>query len=465
MALSKDAYTALTRFGLGISPNDISSVEKNPKRWLQSQLKQGADYPETFLALPATSDIYATIQGKRKNVQAARKVKNEDTQKELRKNLKRSARDFLEDDIEERILHAATTSTPYIERLCLFWSNHFSVSARKKSVLPIACAFEREAIRPHVLKKFLDMLIASSQHPAMLLYLDNVRSYGPNSQLGISTGRGLNENLAREILELHTLGVEGGYDQNDVIGLAKIITGWSVYSENERHPGQFVFRRHAHEPGTHILLGKRYSEDTDNGVTQGIAALKSIARHNSTAFFISQKLVRHFTSDTPEKTNINRLANAFRSSSGDLLYISKKILDLKDAWSKENLKLKTPYELVIAALRLSNLNSAKLLKNQDALKKRVSQWLKLLEHAPFTAASPEGFPDIAEAWSGPEATIRRVEWAESASQFLSPAIPMEQLMAILGKNVSEKTKHAVLSASDNQEAFGIYLASPDFQWR
>ncbi len=187
----------------------------------------------------------------------------------------------------------------FVERLVVFWSNHFCISANKGGLARMwAGSFEREAIRPHVLGRFGDMLKAVEQHPAMLFFLDNQQSLGPESRAGVNRKRGLNENLAREILELHTLGVGGGYSQDDVTSLARIITGWTFAGRQGQlgAPGSFVFNANAHQPGAQRLLGKIYE---NNGVAQGEAALADIARHPSTAKFIATKFARHFVADDP----------------------------------------------------------------------------------------------------------------------------------------------------------------------
>ena len=191
---------------------------------------------------------------------------------------------------EAKARFSGTVHVPHIgfgERLAMFWANHFAISAAKgPHVRVIAGAFEREAIRPHVFGRFADMLLAVETHPAMLFFLDNQQSFGPNSVAGQNRKRGLNENLAREILELHTLGVNGGYTQDDVTSLARIITGWTVVGREGRlgPPGTFVFFANAHEPGDQRLLGKTY---VDAGFEQGRAALIDLARHPATATHVA----------------------------------------------------------------------------------------------------------------------------------------------------------------------------------
>ena len=232
-----------------------------------------------------------------------------------------------------RFQHATLAEVGFVERLVAFWSNHFCISANKGEPARIwAGAFEREAIRPHVLGRFADMLRAVEQHPAMLFFLDNQQSLGPNSRAGINRKRGLNENLAREIMELHTLGVGGGYTQADVTSLARIITGWTFAGPQGlmAPPGSFAFNANAHEPGAQTLLGKTYE---DNGLAQGEAALNDLARHPSTAKFIATKLARHFVADDPPLRLVERLADTFRKTDGDLAAVSRALVDADEAWS------------------------------------------------------------------------------------------------------------------------------------
>lgn len=214
----------------------------------------------------------------------------------------------------------------------MFWSNHFCIGATKSNMSRImAGAYEREAIRPHIFGRFEDMLIAAESHPAMLDFLDNRQSVGPNSPAGRRRGRGLNENLAREILELHTLGVSGGYAQADVTNLARIITGWTVVGREGvlGFPGSFAFNAGLHEPGVTPLLGRRYDQP---GKAQGIAALTDLARHPATARFIAMKLARHFVTDVPPHALIDKLALTFRQSGGDLPSVYRALIEDDAAW-------------------------------------------------------------------------------------------------------------------------------------
>ena len=245
-----------------------------------------------------------------------------------------------------RLQRAIMADCGFVERLVVFWSNHFCISASKGGLARMwAGSFEREAIRPHVLGRFGDMLKAVEQHPAMLFFLDNQQSLGPDSRAGINRKRGLNENLAREIMELHTLGVDGGYSQDDVTSLARIITGWTYAGRQGQlgTPGSFVFNANAHQPGAQRLLGKIYE---NNGVAQGEAALADIARHPSTAKFIATKFARHFVADDPPPALVARLQEVFRKSDGDLKALATALLDSDEAWA-------APHDQAAQPLRIS----------------------------------------------------------------------------------------------------------------
>src|SRR4051794_20497780 len=246
-----------------------------------------------------------------------------------------------------RLQRAVLADCGFTERLVAFWSNHFCISATKGELARMwAGAFEREAIRPHVLGRFADMLKAVEQHPAMLFFLDNQQSLGPDSRAGINRQRGLNENLAREIMELHTLGVNGGYTQDDVTSLARIITGWTFAGRQGQLgvPGSFAFNVNAHQPGPQMLLGRTYEP---TGLAQGEAALADIARHPSTANFIATKFVRHFVADEPPPALVARLRDVFIKTDGDLKALATALVDSDEAWKAPLTKMRSPYDFLV----------------------------------------------------------------------------------------------------------------------
>jgi uncharacterized protein (DUF1800 family) len=254
-------------------------------------------------------------------------------------------------EAQARLERACSAPIGFVERLTAFWSNHFCVSVAKSDVCRAAAgAFEREAIRPHVLGRFADMLRAVEQHPAMLNFLDNAQSVGPNSIAGHYSRAGLNENLAREILELHTMGVGSGYSQTDVTQLAYILTGWTFVGRDGKlgEPGAFAFNPNAHEPLAATVRGRLYVED---GVAQGEAALADLAREPATAEHIATKFARHFVTDAPDPDLVARLANTFRDSDGDLAALARALVVDDAAWRSPASKVRNPWELTVAAYR------------------------------------------------------------------------------------------------------------------
>lgn len=357
-----------------------------------------------------------------------------------------------------RFQRATLAENGFVERLVAFWSNHFCISASKgPAVRVLAGAFEREAIRPHVLGRFSDMLLAVEQHPAMLLFLDNQQSLGPGSRAGINRKRGLNENLAREILELHTLGVGGGYAQQDVTSLARIITGWTFAGPDGRlgDPGSFAFNVNAHEPGPHTVLGKSYP---GAGLSQGQAALKDLARHPSTTKFIATKLVRHFVADDPPPALVARLAQRFIKTDGDLKALALELVDADAAWKAPLAKIRTPYDAVIAAGRM--------LARVPEQPVRYLGNLNLLGQPLWSPAGPNGFADTNDVWASPEGMKLRLDLAAQLGAQVADAFePRELIEVIAGDAASKETRETIERAESRQQAMALLLMSPEFQRR
>ncbi len=396
-----DAFIAANRFGLGARPGELADIARDPRGWIASQISTSPSIPDALADMPPSHETLVMIHEAR--VQGP---------KQLRKIARRKFRRIMIGEIIARTLAMVQSEHSFRERLVLFWSNHFTVSATRFSVGPMAGAYEREAIRPHIFGRFEDMLLAVAHHPVMLAYLDNARSIGPNSKIGIRSRRGINENLAREILELHTLGVNGGYTQNDVTEFARILTGWAHGGIRNRRSirflgpihGNFEFRHRAHEPGPKTLLGERYAENCEK---EGIKALKDLARHPATARFIATKLARHFIADDPPGDAIATLARVFRDSDGNLSEVSRELIGLDKVWTTPLPKIKTPYELIVSTLRAVDF--------QNFPARGLAGSLRQLGHFPFRAPSPAGWPDRAQGWISPESLIRRIEWVRAAA--------------------------------------------------
>ncbi|UQR64784.1 DUF1800 family protein [Bradyrhizobium sp. C-145] len=357
-----------------------------------------------------------------------------------------------------RLQRATLAECGFTERLVVFWSNHFCISASKGELARIwAGAFEREAIRPHVLGRFADMLRAAEQHPAMLFFLDNQQSLGPDSRAGQNRKRGLNENLAREIMELHTLGVGGGYTQDDVTSLARIITGWTFAGRQGQlgAPGSFVFNVNAHQPGSQILLGKTYAQA---GLAQGEAALADIARHASTANFIATKLVRHFVADDPPPALVARLRDIFVKTDGDLKALAMALVDSDEAWKAPLTKMRSPYDFLVA--------SGRLLARVPEDPGTYLNNLNLLGQPLWSPAGPNGFPDTSAAWGAPEGMKLRLDIAAQMGARLGNNIdPLDLLEFAAADAASIETRRTIERAESRQQALALLLMSPEMQRR
>ena len=357
-----------------------------------------------------------------------------------------------------RLQRAVMADCGFTERLVVFWSNHFCISANKGGPVRMwAGSFEREAIRPYVLGRFGDMLRAVEQHPAMLFFLDNQQSLGPDSRAGKNRNRGLNENLAREILELHTLGVGGGYTQEDVTALANVITGWTYAGRLGQlgAPGSFVFNANAHQPGAQRVMGKIYDAP---GVAQGEAVLADIARHPSTAKFIAGKFARHFVADDPPPALVARLADVFTRTDGDLKALATALVDSDDAWKAPLAKMRSPYEFLVA--------SGRLLAQIPNDPGRYLGGLNVLGQPLWAPAGPNGFPDGNAAWAAPEGIKLRLDIsAQIASRLADGVDPRDLLELVAADAASSETRRTIERAESRQQALALLLMSPEFQRR
>jgi uncharacterized protein (DUF1800 family) len=358
-------------------------------------------------------------------------------------------------EAKARLDAALAADIGFVERLAWFWSNHFCVSADKAQVRPIAGAFEREAIRAHVLGRFGDMLLAVESHPAMLMYLDNARSIGPNSRTGQNRRRGLNENLAREILELHTLGVRSVYTQDDVTNFAKVITGWSIVPprQDPERGGEFAFNPRMHEPGPQTIIGRRYE---DAGVEQGRRVLADLARHPATAKHIAQKFARHFIADDPSPALVDRLSKRFLATGGDLKELARTLIASDDAWSAQRARIKRPAEWIVGSLRAIGAKPADV--------RPVVQAQNLLGEPLWRPPAPNGFADDNATWL--DGLSQRLDLANQwARRNAGDADPMAVFTETLAPLASEETRRTISRAESRPQALALLLMSPEFQRR
>jgi uncharacterized protein (DUF1800 family) len=422
---------ALVRFGLGRRGSE--QLPPDPGTWLIAQLRE----PDATRLPDPPSSVSGLL------------ALREDRQNRPPPGQSRS-RALFRRDATAQLANALTTTAPFRERLVWFWTNHFTISLRRGQCAALAGAFVEEAIRPHVTGRFADMLLAVMRHPAMLFYLDNAGSVGPDSQAGQRSHRGLNENLARECLELHTVSPAAAYTQADVTNLALLLTGWSI--DLSADPPGFRFRPFAHQPGEQLVMGQHFGP----GEEGGIAALRFLAAHPATHRFLASKLVRHFVADDPPEDAVQHITSVLRDSGGELGAAAAALTGLDAAWQPQT-KLRTPLDYVIASLRA--------LETPAPDQPELIGALASLGQPMWTAPQPNGWPDRAIDWAGPEALVRRVDWAYAIAGRLGPAEASTVAEATLGPLLQPATAAAMRRAGSRRDALTLLLTSPEFQKR
>lgn len=442
---------ARNRFGLGPRLGEPATLG-DPRGWLSAQLHPAAGRLDGGPSLADVSTALATLR-------RAQQARDEASLAAARRTIQRVATTEQDLLLDTRV----TTTTPFVERLVAFWSNHLCVSTAKGQAAPFTGHYERTVIRPHVLGRFHDMVLASARHPAMLLYLDNAQSIGPGSLAGRrsargSNARGLNENYARELLELHTVGVDGGYAQDDVIALARILTGWTITgagpgAERDAEIG-FVFRAVVHEPGSKTVMGRRYS---DAGVREGEAVIRDLCAHPSTARFVATKLVRHFVADDPPAAAVDRIASVFRSTDGDLRAVALALVALDAAWDPSTPKFRTPLDWLTAAYRA--LGTPEAPGQAGAILRQLGQPV-------WGPAAPKGYGDTRSEWADPDALMNRAEAARTLTQRLRNAPEPGTLLTMV--DVADGDPLRVVVADGRvaaNERLALAIGGPAFQWR
>jgi uncharacterized protein (DUF1800 family) len=451
--MSLKAAIAVHRFGLGARPGEIESVSSDPKNWLIAQIGEAAEQPlrPDGSAFP---DSGALVRQEREMIleRGALKAAGAEAQKLLSgRRLK-----IFSDEMAGRFKLGFTTTRPFAEHLVWFWTNHFTVSVTAGRTFNFAGAFEREAIRPHIAGRFEDMLLAVAQHPAMLIYLNNNASIGPDSPAGRHTGKGRNENLGRELMELYSLGVDGDYTQADVTALANILTGWSVYPDA---PTGFRFFPNRHQPGAQSLRGKSYSADFGGG----IQALRDLAHDPHTARHIATKFATYFIADEPSPSSVTRLEVVFNKTGGDLKALATAAIEDEAAWQSSRAKMRSPVEYVTAAYRLLDLPQNEMGGQQI---RAAMQGARAMGEFPFTAPSPKGWPLTSDAWSGPDAVLNRIEWAKALAGRMGAGVDAVGLADMgLGPLVTSTTKTLMARAESQNDALALLMSSPEFQRR
>jgi uncharacterized protein (DUF1800 family) len=455
------AAIAATRFGLGAKAGEIDAARADPKGWLLAQIRRGgADQPLSGEPSSASRLLEFRQLQQQRRVARQQAGRSDAAALDPVKVATRMIRDDAGTDFMARAQLAATTDAAFRERWTLFWCNHFTVSATKLQTATLVGPFEAEAIRPHVFGRFEDLLVAASSHPAMLLYLDQAQSVGPDTLAAsfLSKGgkkAGLNENLAREILELHTVGVDAGYSQADVTEFARAMTGWSIGGLEEPDAGRFRFRSAAHQPGARTVMGRRYAEA---GVAQARAVMTDLAASPHTARQVATKLARHFVADDPPSDLVDRLQQAYVGTGGDLAELAKALVLAPEAWSPDAQKFKTPYEFLVSSWRATGAAPAVL--------SDVAPMLNEMGQKPFSAPSPKGWPEDAQTWCAPDAVIKRIAWAQGlAGRSLNGRDPSQLAELALGARLTPLVARAIERAETREEGLAILLMSPEFQRR
>ncbi|MUO80720.1 DUF1800 family protein [Agrobacterium vitis] len=496
-----DAALALWRFGLGAADGGITAIKDAPRDLLKEEITERAVPTPVGAQLRSSSDLLVALYDYQKQVKAERDKQPAagamagaamaganamqgaggtsqaagmqgnamqagampPQSMDKKPDMPVSKRPYFPQQIllaEADARFNGTIHQPLIgfgERLAMFWANHFSVAISKGGEVHIlAGAFEREAIRPHVFGRFEDMLLAVETHPAMLVFLDNQQSIGPTSPANKNGKRGLNENLAREIMELHTLGVDGGYSQADVTSLARIITGWTFYRDEKRPgpQGKFIFNANAHEPGDHTVMGMTYAE---GNVEQGRTALRDLARHPATARHIAMKLVRYFVADQPPPALVTKLAAAYTKSQGDLSAVYTALVEADEAWNPTLTKMRMPQDYVAAMLRTSGIRPKP---------EQIISMLNALGQPLWNPAGPNGFSDVTDAWASSESLATRIDAANLfAHQIQGQIDPRAFAGDRLGPLLTADTLQAISRAETRPQGLSIAFLSPEFQRR
>ena len=458
--MSLEGAIAAHRFGLGARPGEIAAASTDPRGWLKAQLGKEAEQPVAPDGAPYLPGGQLVRLEQQQNAQRFT-LKNgqpqfKDASPDAVKNFVAPRLQVFNNEMTGRFRLGFTTARPFAEHLVWFWTNHFTVSVTAGRTLTFAGAFEREAIRPYITDSFENMLLAVASHPAMLVYLNNQASIGPHSVAGRMSGRGLNENLGRELMELYSLGVDGGYTQADVIGLANILTGWSIDPDA---PSGFNFFPNRHEPGAVTLRGKTYPPTLKGG----IQAVRDLAHDPHTARYIATKFATYFISDTPSNESIGRLEKTFNATGGNLKALAETAVDDPAAWTPGPAKMRTPVEYVTAGYRLLGLpngnNSPQQIRAAMATTRSMGEF-------PMTATSPKGWPLTSDAWSGPDAVLNRIEWARQVGARLPQNFnALAAADAGMGPLLNSATRTAMTRAETPGEAVALLLSSPEFQRR
>ncbi|MFG6467627.1 DUF1800 domain-containing protein [Roseateles sp. BYS87W] len=483
------ALHALNRLGYGPTAADAAAIAAQGagpwlERFLAEQLAPTRPEPPPASArrlagLEVLTLGQAELLGRyREAVKSTREARREKTkgmtpEADALNAVREQVRPLVAQAAQARLSRALQSPAQLDEVLTEFWFNHFNVFAGKGPVGVLVADYEQRAVRPHVLGRFRDMLGATARHPAMLLYLDNAQSvvagYEPphrarrlldaRPEAKARKATGLNENYARELMELHTLGVDGGYTQRDVTELARMLTGWGLDTRKALQGGHgdlFAFEPHKHDPGTKTWLGQTVRPA---GLAEGERALDVLASHPATARHLAHKFAQAFVADEPPAALVQKLAANFLSTGGDLREFTRTLIQADEFWSREayQAKFKTPYQYLLSSLRALDLQNSAVNTPQPLLAALAQAGQPL-----YGATTPDGYKNVATAWRNPEALTQRVQLATTLGQ--RSGLSAERLGTTLGAAVSDATRRTLATEPPAQQV-ALLLASPDFMKR
>ncbi len=454
--MSKTDYKFAMRFGYGPSP--LFDLPKGAQAYLDALA--GPDRAVDLFPIPSYArylENHGAVQNGRRmerDGDAAGKDVSQDAMGRMNRDMDTAQRVWMN--------RAAHTPNPLLDRLTAFWADHFTTAPKARLHRPAFAPFVDEVIRPHVAGRFADLLRAVTTHPVMIQYLDQHISVGPNSRTGQNHDRGLNENLAREVLELHTLGVGSGYTQTDVTQFAELLTGLSVKN------AEFHFRPHIAEPGPETLLGKSYGGGAEATVDDVLAALDDLAVRPETAAHIAWKLAVHFVSDTPPEALVRDLQTAFLRTDGDLTVVTATLLDHPLALDQFGAKARQPQEFILSGIRALAPNVDRIANlRRGEIARFYRGPLRAMDQLPGGAPGPDGWPEDADAWITPNGLATRISWAMAIPRSLTPDLPdpRDFVLTTLGDLAEPRTLFAARAAEQRWEGVGLILAAPEFNRR
>ncbi|MCM2474675.1 DUF1800 domain-containing protein [Rhizobium sp. CG5] len=487
MSLSVSS-TAAMRFGYGLRPSQpgISGPDD-----LLTQVERGAATAPMF--------PHEGIAGRRERINLYRATSKDITARqklgepveELTRARNKEVSAGLRADCEARIAQAVLSPNGFHERLASFWTNHFAISTFKSPLMRIMVpGFEAEVIRPLLKGRFAELVRAVSLHPAMLIYLDQPQSTGPNSAIGLEKGKGINENFARELIELHTLGVQGGYHQTDVRQAAFVLSGLAINLETM----QVRFRDRWAEPGTFTVLGQTYGGEM-RGMDDCLDLFDDLCSHPSTAKHICRKLAVHFVSDEPPQALVDEMVAAWTRSDGDLTRVYQAMVHHPAAWENPGAKIKLPFDYIVSSLRAFDADEAMLFGSATEVTVAEPQGMAMaiapngMQPAPPPAApatklqvgvnllrrmgqqiwappSPAGFEDDSASWMNANQLTERIGWARRlASSLGKDRDPRAFAKMALADAARDETIHIVGQAPSKEIGIALVLASPEFNRR